>query len=164
MKQDRFLIGILIVIGFLVILSIGLFVSRQSSQDYGLEDTPQGVIHNYVIALGRQDYTRAYGYLKETNKPGFETFRQAFLSHQVNPAGAAVQIGQVRLGDQKAWVDLYLLTGGNNLMSEPYRESSQAYLEQDSAGVWKIASMPYQHWGWDWYTPIPAPMNAPTKP
>jgi hypothetical protein len=162
MKKDRFLIGILVIIAVLVIVSIALFLARQNSQAYGPEDTPEGVVRNYLIALSFKDYSKAYTYLKEaTYKPPFELFRQAFISRQVDPSGVAVQLGQVQTSAGKAWVDLYLLREGNGLFSDSFQETAQATLEQDASGAWKIANMPYPHWGWDWYTPTPVPVKGP---
>jgi len=65
MKQDRFLLGILIFIGLLVIAALALFFIRQDSQVYVADDTPEGVTRNYALALQKQDFQRAYDYLAE---------------------------------------------------------------------------------------------------
>ena len=51
MKNDRFLVGIISFIGLLMVLAVVLFFVRQEPQDYGPEDSPQGVVRNYVLAL-----------------------------------------------------------------------------------------------------------------
>ena len=82
MKQDRFLIGILVGIGVLVVLALGLFFTRQDTQEYQTDDTPEGVVHNYVLALYRGDHEKAYGYLAEgENKPSYNEFREPFFNH-----------------------------------------------------------------------------------
>ncbi len=63
MKQDRFLLGILIFIGVLVVAALGLFFIRQDSQVYVADDSPDNIIRNYALALQKQDYQRAYTYL-----------------------------------------------------------------------------------------------------
>ena len=65
MKQDRFLIGILVGVAVLVVVAVGVFFLRQNDQTYIAEDTPDGVVHNYVLAIQLGDYDRAYGYLAE---------------------------------------------------------------------------------------------------
>jgi len=45
MKQDRFLVGILVGIGVLVVIALGLFFTRQDKQEYISDDTPKGVVH-----------------------------------------------------------------------------------------------------------------------
>ncbi len=111
MKQDRFLMVILGVIGLLVVVALVLFFVRQGSQAYGAEDTPEGVIRNYVIAMQKGDLQKAYGYLAEgDNKPTFLVFQQAFTTRQVDPSSASMHIGaSIILMDGSASVALTLL-------------------------------------------------------
>ena len=79
MKQDRFLTGILVGIGLLVVVALVVFFTRKNSQTYVPDDTPEGVVHNYVLAVLDKDYEKAYGYLAELKyKPTYEEFRRAF--------------------------------------------------------------------------------------
>ena len=79
MKKDRFLIGILVGIGILAVLAIVLFSTRQTKATYVADDNPAGVVQNYVLALYKMDYPRAYGYLAEgQGKPDLASFRQSF--------------------------------------------------------------------------------------
>ena len=162
MKQDRFLIAILIFILLLAALAVALFLSRRGTQDYGPENTPEGVVRNYALSLLNEDYERAYGYLLEgENKPSYEAFRQQFFSQQIDPSTASLQIGQVDLNGDEAWVDTVILRGDSGPFQEPYREPNWARLVKNEAGEWKIASMPYTYWGWNWYTPQPEPLKPP---
>ena len=94
MKQDRFLTGILIGIGVLVVIAAGgIFYPLRIRKPIS-EDTPEGVVHNYVLAVLNKDYEKAYGYLADLDhKPTYEEFRDAFLKGTVNPGDAAVDIG-----------------------------------------------------------------------
>ena len=56
MKQDRFLIGILVGIGVLVVIALALFFTRRDQQEYVADDTPEGVVHNYALAVFREEY------------------------------------------------------------------------------------------------------------
>jgi hypothetical protein len=60
---DRFLVAIVsgIVLLAAVVLVIAYGMARQPA--YRSEDTPEGVAHNYMLALQRQDHVRAHGYL-----------------------------------------------------------------------------------------------------
>ena len=61
---DKLLMGIvggvilLVVVAFIVVLS-------QPEPTYQPEDKPEGVAHNYLLALRQQAYDRAYGYLAD---------------------------------------------------------------------------------------------------
>ena len=57
MKNDRFLLGILIGIGLLVALALGLYFLRQEQPAYVNDETPEGVVHNYVTAVQLGDYS-----------------------------------------------------------------------------------------------------------
>ena len=86
MKQDRFLTGILIGIGVLIIAALAVFFVRKDSQTYVPDDVPEGVVHNYVVAVLNKDYEKAYGYLADLdNKPTYEEFRESFRDRCAQP-------------------------------------------------------------------------------
>jgi len=153
LKQDRFLLGILVGIALLMVIAVGLFLLRPGVQEYGPEDTPQGVVRNYVLALDNGDYARAYGYLHEADeKPNYDQFRSA-LTRQFETTTAAVQIGEVRETGRDAVVDLVVIRGANGPFGDYYRESTRALLEKNERGEWKIINLPFPYWSWDWYVP-----------
>ncbi len=59
MKQDKFLTGILIGVGALILLALGLFFTRQDKREYIADNVPEGVAHNYVLAILNKDYEKA---------------------------------------------------------------------------------------------------------
>ena len=155
MKRDRFLIGILVFIGLLVIAALVLFFIRNEAPAYGPEDTPEGVIHNYAVALQKRDFERAYSYLAEKeNKPTLEYFRQAFLTRQLDISNTALQVGKAQIGtDDEAMVDVTIMYAGGPF-SQGWSNTQTAMLTKQD-GAWKIVSMPNPYWGWDWYQPTP---------
>lgn len=160
MKQDRFLLGILIGIGVLVALALALFFTRKDNTlTYGAEDTPEGVVHNYVVAVFQRDYDRAYGYLAEKkDKPTLEQFREAFLQNYVNPNNTGVDIGEAEISGDQAFVTVYIQYGSSDPFSSGYRNEERAVLVNQN-GDWKIEQMPGNFWYWDWYQvkTVPAP-------
>jgi len=63
MKQtDKILIGIVAGIVILVIAAFAITLTRPE-ETYQPEDTPEGVVHNYLLAFDNQDLERAYSYL-----------------------------------------------------------------------------------------------------
>jgi hypothetical protein len=152
--RDRFLLIILLVIVALAALAVGLFFLRQGQQDYVSDDTPQGVVRNYVLALEKKDFQRAYGYLRDgQGKPDFGRFRQDFLARQLDISGSAVRIGETQPSGDDVILAVEVIRSGGGPFSDVYRESNSAVLTQNEAGVWKIVSMPYPYWGYDWYNP-----------
>jgi hypothetical protein len=158
MKQDRFLVGILIFIGLLVIAALVLFFVRQDVQVYSADDTPEGVIRNYALALQKQDFQRAYGYLAdEDNKPTYEAFRRAFLTNILDVSSNALQVGNVQyISGDEATVSLTVLYAGGGPFSQGWSSTDTATLVQQDGG-WKLIRMPNPFWAYDWYQSTPVP-------
>ena len=64
-STDKFLVGIVAGIVLLIIVAFVVTLARPEPT-YQAEDTPEGVAHNYLLALQQEDYERAYGYLSPT--------------------------------------------------------------------------------------------------
>jgi hypothetical protein len=161
MKQDRFLVGILVGIGVLVIVALALFFTRQDKQEYVAEDTPEGVVHNYALAVYRGEYEKAYGYLAEMeNKPTYNEFRQAFFNHFIDPSNAGLELGESEIAGDEAYVTLYLIYNPTDPFSNSYRNTDTARLERQN-GAWKLLQMPYNFWSYDWYQPTVEAVPAP---
>jgi hypothetical protein len=159
MKQDRFLLAILAGIGILVIAALALFFVRRGAQAYLPDDSPRTAVHNYLLALENQDFERAYAYLVEAeNKPTFDVFQRTFLERRADPGSASVLIGESKPSGDGLLLDLVIVHAGSGPFEDTYREPASALLKQDSAGSWKIVSLPYPFWYWDWYaTPVKTP-------
>ena len=164
MKQDRFLIGILAFIGVLVIAAVALFLFRSKTPAYGTEATPQGVVYNYALALQKGDYTRAYASLAdEPGKPAYDSFQRAFITRQLDPSTFALQVGEVQLlANGEALVSLTIQYPPGGIFESGSSSTNQAALVKQG-GAWKITSLPFPYWGFDWYTPTPAPTLTPLK-
>jgi len=162
-RHDRFLIAILVAIVLLVAIALGLFFLRQGDQNYSPEDTPYGVVRNYVLALQKKDYERAYGYLHDAaGKPDLTHFRDAFVSRQLDTSNVAVQVGETNRSGSDAYIDLTIVHTSGGPFGDTWRETASALLTQNEAGEWKITRLPFPYWGWDWYPP--ADNSAPRKP
>jgi len=156
MKQDRFLTGILVGIGLLVVVALAVFFTRKDGQTYILDNTPEGVVHNYVLAVLNKDYEKAYGYLADLEyKPTYADFRRAFLNGEVNPQNQAVDIGASEIVGDTATVELALIYNASDPFSTGYRNTQTADLVKQD-GTWKLTLMPqYNFWGYNWYVKPP---------
>jgi len=158
MKQDRFLTGILIGIAVVIVAALAVFFTRKDNLNYVGDDTPEGVVQNYVVALHKRDFDKAYGYLADLkDKPTPEFFRQAFLNHNVDPTNAGLEIGKTEILGETASVGLGVVYNPNDPFSSGYRNAEYAQLVRQD-GYWKIKQLPYNFWSYDWYQPpsIPA--------
>lgn len=150
MKEDKFLTGILIGIGALILLALGLFFTRQDKRDYVADTSPEGVVHNYVLAVLNKDYQKAYGYLADLeHKPTYEEFRKSFFNGMVNPADAGVDIGSVEINGDEAVVTLAIYYSSTDPFSSRYASEDRALLVRQN-GEWKLSSMPYNFWDYNW--------------
>ncbi|SRR5258708_2974334 len=158
MKQDRFLIGILIGIVVLIVAALAIFFSRQNQQTYLAENSPDGVVHNYVLALLNKDYSKAYTYLAEApGKPTIAGFRQAFVLRGLDPANARIQIGKVYITGETASVDISTVDTTGDLFSPASGNPGSAQLQSQN-GAWKITSVSdYSLWDPLWYQAPPKP-------
>jgi hypothetical protein len=155
MKQDRFLTGILVGIAVLVVIALVVFFLRQNSQSYISETAPEGVVHNYVLAVLNADYEKAYGYLADLEKkPTYEQFRDAFITGAVNPNNAAVDIGNSEIIEDTASVEVALIYNPSDPFSTGYRDVQRTILINQN-GAWKLSSMPdYYFWDYNWYPQV----------
>lgn len=155
MKQDRFLTGILLGIAVLILLALVVFFTRQDDLVYVDESTPQGVVQNYIVALQKRDYEKAYTYLADLqNKPTYQQFRESFFNNYALPTGAGIEILQTETSGDVAVVGLNIIYNQNDLFGGNSRSVETARLVKQ-AGNWKIKQMPYQFWGYDWFQPTP---------
>ena len=64
-STDKFLIGI--VVGVIILIGAAFAVAfLRPAPTFQPDDTPAGVAHNYLLALQKKEYERAYGYLSPT--------------------------------------------------------------------------------------------------
>lgn len=151
MKQDRFLTGILIGIGVLILLALGLFFMRQDKREYIADNVPEGVVHNYVLAILNKDYEKAYAYMADLEyKPTYEEFRQSFFNGMVNPNNTGVDVGTSEIHGDEAVVTLTLFYSYSDPFSSGYESTERALLVEQN-GAWKLNTMPYNFWDYNWY-------------
>lgn len=157
MKQDRFLLAIVVVIGALIVVALGLFFFRRGSQDYLSDNSPQAVVHNYVLALQKGDFERAYSYLYDNiGKPSFTQFHESFINNQMNTSTAAIQIDDTTITGDEATVNVTLLQSGGGVFADTYRQTQAATVARQNT-IWKIEQMPFPYWSYDWYNQNGAP-------
>lgn len=158
MKNDRFLNGLLVGIGVLIIIALVLFFVRQQSAEYLPDDTPNGVVHNFILSVLERDYERAYSYLpNDPEKPSYSLFQQELsrTSNETNQVN--ITIGEVFMDGEIANVQLSIRQSYEGPFNNLGRYTESAQLKKEN-GEWKIVSMPYPFWSWNWYTEVIKPL------
>jgi hypothetical protein len=164
MKQDRFLTGILIGIAVLIVLALAVFFTRKDNLVYVADDTPAGVVQNFVVALHKRDFEKGYSYLPDVEgKPTLEQFRQAFLNYSINPGNVGLEIGKTEINGNDATVELAIIYNNSDPFGGNNRNPDHAQLLKQG-GIWKLRYMPSGYfWAWDWYQPTPQSTALPVK-
>lgn len=153
MKRDRFLISILAGIAIIAILSIVLFVTRSSETRYTGENSPEGIIQDYVLALQKKEFEKAYEFLaddKENEKPEFDEFREFFITSFESYSRAGLSVGTSSITGDRAFVTVIIQRSYGGPFNEISRMHETVDLEKED-GIWKIRNFPHPFWGYDWY-------------
>jgi hypothetical protein len=159
--SDRFLIAI--VVGALLVAGAAAATTlvHRSEPAYRADDTPAAVAYNFLLALQRQDYARAYSYLSPqlANYPRSVAQFAGELGMQY-PGGpernAAVEVEPAQITGDLATVNVRetifytggLLNSGENTMTYPI-------LLQRVNGAWQVINGG-NHWNGNWQPPKPA--------
>ena len=154
MKGTKFLfavaVGVIILVAGLLISALLYFERFQ----YQADDTPEGVIHNYLLALQRKDYARAYSYLSPS-LPGYPADVELFAA-DVNHAPydlnwykdeVSLTVGSVEFYDDGAGVAVRRdkLHAGDRFDNGQSSYTFYVSLHRED-GAWKIS------WAeWYWY-------------
>jgi len=154
MKTDKFLIAIVTGIIALVVVAIAVVLLRApQSEEYLDTGTPDAVVHDYFLAIQRQDYENAYGYLPDdlSNKPDLDDFIREM--NNARNQEAALSLGETRIGDVHTQVDVTITTYRRDgiLESSSYSNRHTVFLRATGDGsTWTIIEFPYPYWGYNW--------------
>ncbi len=153
MKQDKFLIGIVIGIVLLVVVTLAV-AFNQPEAAYQPDDTPGGVVHNYVLAIQNEDYARAYGYISPSLR-GYPdntlTFTNQVESYSWNRSefeSLAIESSQMEGTDARVTLSI-LAFYGSDLFSSGQTTYTVDFVLKQEAGGWKITDADnYFPWCW----------------
>ncbi len=152
-SSDKFQIGIVVGIILLVVVAFTPTLNREEP-DYMAEDTADGVAFNYLLAILKEEYERAYGYLS----PGLLRYPanvETFASDIGDQPWSFSSIGNVTLvvraaavTGNSATVKVYETTSYYTGLSLGQTVSKQANLAFEMIlelmdGVWKITDSDY---------------------
>lgn len=155
-SSNRLLIAIVIGAVVLVGIAIGVTLLRPEP-DYLPEDTPEGVAHNYLFALEKGEYQRAYSYLSPTIQGyplNLETFTEnieesAFSFHLEDDTTLRVESGTTTGNNATITINETIFYSGNMFGSNEYTNTFKVKLRLED-GEWKIIdSDRYFAWCWD---------------
>jgi len=155
-SSNRLLMAI--VIGAVVLVGIAIGVTLlQPEPDYLSEDTPEGIAHNYLFALEKGEYQRAYSYLSP-NLPGYPITLEIFIesiedsSYQFRmDRDTTLRVDSVKSNGETAaaTINENIFYSGDIFGSNEYTNQFKMDLRLED-GEWKIIdSERYFAWCWD---------------
>ncbi len=155
MRTDRFLLGILIATGLLVLTALIVFFLRQPHEGYLEGGGPREVVNNYVVALRLGDFERAAGFLaRNANTPDARKMQADLAMGQTQQIRRlVVEIGEPTTQEEEAWVPVKVIFPGFKLVDNPSGTSFTALLARQN-GEWRIREMPYPFWSYAWSDPV----------
>lgn len=152
-RTDKLLLGIVAGIVVLVLVAFAVFWLRPEPR-YLADDTPEHIVHNYLLALQKQDYDRAYGYLLPTlggYPRSINAFRADINSSRyefdLNGNASTFQIDPAEVAGEEATVNVRQRVFYEGGLFSTFLETSGSYdnnfgvtLERPSPGLqWKIS-------------------------
>lgn len=156
-KNDKLLAAIIAGIAVLVVAAFIMAV-RQPPPEYRSGSAPEDVAHNYLLAVERGDYERAYSYLSPTvagYPPTLEVFvdEASSFAGQDGPGSASTTAVQpATVTGERALVEVRRTSFSESGLFESRQDTSDhvVRLENAGGGAWLIShSDLYWHYCWD---------------
>jgi hypothetical protein len=172
-RSDRFLVGIVAGAAVLVVAALVVAV-RAPEADYRAGVEPEDIAFNYILAVDRQDYERAYGYVAPS-VPGYPITVEQFIddlkgSTEVDAGTTTTTVEDASIAGDRAVVTLVHTTfrEGGLFESTEYSYHVEARLERRPEG-WRMIDAD-MFWSRCWNQPqdcddsslrVPARPSAP---
>ena len=151
-SSSRLLLAFGVAIGVLVIVAIVLvltMVSKEPSPSLP-EDTPEGTVERYLLALENEDYLKAYSYVSPTSdsKITYESWRGSFSTSRERPGWKATLGKSSVLGDA-ATVDVTIdVFSPSRPFANPVRTQHYTFQLKKEGSSWSITN---PVWLWFFY-------------
>ena len=152
---DKFLVVILGGITLLVIL-IGIFVLTRPEPTYKTEDTPEGVVYNYLLALENGDYERALSYISVCvkNRPSSagelsRLVENSRIFHDLH-SDTSLYISSSEITDDGIEIEVQQTRFDNaGPFDNSVNHDNFVMLAINEAGEWKLVDGE-DYWRWNW--------------
>lgn len=151
--SSRWLLAFGVAIGVLVIVAIVLVLTMPAPETRLLpEDTPEGTVQRYFLALQAEDYVTAYSYLSfpPDKTISYENWRRGIYYRPEDRPGLRVTLGKSVVKDNEATVDVVVdIFRPGGPFDNPVRTQHVTFFLQKEGTSWEISS-PWDIW-WLFY-------------
>ena len=150
-SSSRWLFAFGIAIGVLVIVAVVLVLTMTGEGAMILlpEDTPEGTVQRYFLAIEAEDYEKAYSYLspsaiaEESRYNSYENWSQAFLQRRQTNAWKAT-IGESSVTDDTARVAVAIdIFRPSSPFENPVRTRHYTFQLKKEGTSWSITAPVY---------------------
>jgi hypothetical protein len=152
MNSRRWLIVFAVIIGVLAITTLSLVLLTKGNKVALLpDDTPQGIVQRYLIAVREQDYREAYGYLSIDPSQKVTTyddwFRRVGGISRTYQATWKATLGKTTQNGDNASVEVSIDTfRPEGPFTDPVRNQLIIFQLAKIGGKWLITSPTYIYW------------------
>ena len=147
--SNRLLLGFGIAVGVLVIVALVLVLTIPTQETRLLpENTPEGIVQRYFLALEAEDYVKAYSYLSPppSDKLTYEEWRRRFVISEERP-GWKVTLGKSVVRDNEATVDVGVdVFRPRGPFDNPVSTQHVTFFLKKEGTIWKITSPTHVWW------------------
>jgi hypothetical protein len=151
----RWLIVFGSIIAALVVATVGLVLFTGNGQaDMLPEDTPQGIVQRYLLALQQQDYPQAYDYLVFDPGEGIKSYEDWLRFSAGYPTPGGQRTWKATLGDiiedgSTASVNVYIDTfRPSGPFEDPVNRQDMVFQLTRTPAGWRITSPIYVYWNY----------------
>ncbi len=150
-SSRRWLVLFAIVIGVLVIATVFLVLLTKGNKVTLLpEDSPQGTVQRYLVAIQENDYQKAFGYLSFSPTDKITTYNDWLMMVGPQASSQAVwkaTLGKITVNGNNATVEVTIDTARpGGLFGNSQYSQFIIFLLAKTANAWFITSPTYIYW------------------
>ena len=147
--SSRWLLIFGVTIGVLVIVAVALVLTMPTPETHLLpEDTPEGIVQRYFLALQAEDYVTAYSYLSSSTQKTnpYEVWRGGIYRSE-DRSGLRVTLGKSVVTGNEATVEVTVdIFRPGGPFQNPVRTQHLTFFLEKEGTSWKISSPWYVWW------------------
>ena len=149
MQSNKLLLVSGIVIGIMVLVAIILVIALSGERQAALlpEDSPEGTVQRYFLALQEEDYTKAYSFITppEDGKMPYDAWRSSYYRSSEKSVWKAT-IGKAKIAGNDATVEVIIdIFRPHGPFSEPVNTNRMNFSLKKDGAKWTIIS-PFELW------------------
>jgi hypothetical protein len=150
-SSNRFLLGFGIAITILVVITITLVLTNREMAPLLPENTPQGTVQRFLLAVQDHDFQKAYSYLdvqESGRKLTYDDWIQSVSPRfQTSSPAWKATFGKTIITDNTATVEVLIdIFEPAGPFDNPVRTQIDNYQLKQENGKWFITSRPWLYW------------------